>query len=189
MKKFLTVIIVVPFLSFVATGQSFECGESNERITISNVVCNDNGTPDDPSDDYLSFTVTGENVSSNSVISNLPLGVHDDELNPEYFSDFDCFAATCDINVNSLTLPATINVPSPGCAPLDIEIHWARIDGFPLPDEGCTFPTTLMAQPPANIPALQTWGILILGLLFAILGFLVLKGRILEFRRIKMSTG
>ena len=176
-KLLLTVFVLIISIPFVLS-QTFQCGgedtefDLTESIVISDIVCVDNGTPDDPSDDYFSFMVTTDNISSNVLITNLPTDI-------EEVNDFDAIEDVnyCDgctpphINFNSTDVTFHLNIPSPGCTPLNLSIDWDTSRGF---DESCASHILRLGQP-ANIPTLQTWGLILLTLLFTIFGIIFIR--------------
>ena len=60
MKNLLTILFALIISAPYVLSQTFECNrtdEASETIVITNIVCMDNGTPNDPDDDYFSFMV------------------------------------------------------------------------------------------------------------------------------------
>ncbi len=183
MKKLLSLLFTLMISTPYVISQTFECnlmGFSSESIVITDIVCMDNGTPDNSSDDYFSFMVTTTNISSNVLITDLPADIGD--INDFVMIDNVFYCEGCTpphINFGITDVSFQLNIPSPGCAPLNLSIDWNTGRGY---EESCASHVLRLEQP-ENIPTLQTWGLILLTLLITIFGIIFMKRSALFYNK------
>jgi hypothetical protein len=182
MKKILFVFIIMA-VSISTYSQDFDCG--NTTATISNLTCNDNGTPD-PSDDFftLTFDVTATSGTSHSArIFQLPAGstAVGPQGNQGPNTDFIASVYNDPCCTPSINTPLDITIPSAACADINYLIDIYGYDSGTMTSNDCAenmgngFSGTLMGPPP--IPTMGQWGLIILGILLASIGIIWIRNR------------
>ncbi|HMQ96940.1 MAG TPA: DUF11 domain-containing protein [Candidatus Nanoperiomorbaceae bacterium] len=130
------------------------------QVSLGNIVCNDNGTPFDPSDDTFSFVlnVNGQNTSG-SWVATTSIGTLTGNYGANTFGPYpiaggnititrveDANDPTCGLNLN---LPVTAPAPCSDNPEADLELDKSVNNNTPQVGEQITFTVTLTNNGPA----------------------------------------
>lgn len=180
-------LLILVFIGTATMGfsQTFNCSAithsgTGEEIffTFSDFVCNEGMDSNDPSDDFLEFTVTSANGNSSQFISGFSMGQEPFIVSASPFNNTSLTnPGEVRFHFGSSAFVVTIGAPSVGCAPLDLTLNWSSSTP-PCPAENFTVAAA------AAVPTLGQWGLIILCSLMFIFSVIVIK----QFSIVKEQT-